>query len=139
LTQNGFDLTGVQLNDGSGLTTLNKIPAKVLSEVLAVAAAPDGKDPRTAKLRPMLGGLPVAGGSGTLASRYGDPTSSVGKGWLRAKTGTLSGVNTLAGLVLDNDGRLLVFALMSASGADFKTVQAALDATAATLRGCGCR
>jgi hypothetical protein len=32
-----------------------------------------------------------------------------------------------------------VFALMSASGADFKTVQAALDATAATLRGCGCR
>jgi D-alanyl-D-alanine carboxypeptidase/D-alanyl-D-alanine-endopeptidase (penicillin-binding protein 4) len=139
LTQNGFDLTGVQLNDGSGLSTLNKIPAKVLSEVLAVAAAPDGKDPRTAKLRPMLGGLPVAGGSGTLASRYGDPTSSVGKGWLRAKTGTLSGVNTLAGLVLDNDGRVLVFALMSASGADFKTVQAALDATAATLRGCGCR
>jgi D-alanyl-D-alanine carboxypeptidase/D-alanyl-D-alanine-endopeptidase (penicillin-binding protein 4) len=139
LTQNGFDLTGVQLNDGSGLSTLNKIPAKVLAEVLAVAAAPDGKDPRTAKLRPMLAGLPVAGGTGTLAARYGDPASSAGKGWLRAKTGTLTGVNTLAGLVLDDDGRVLVFALMSSSGANYLAVQSALDVVAATLRGCGCR
>jgi D-alanyl-D-alanine carboxypeptidase/D-alanyl-D-alanine-endopeptidase (penicillin-binding protein 4) len=139
LTQNGFDLTGVQLNDGSGLSTMNKIPAKVLSEVLAVAAAPDGKDPRTAKLRPMLAGLPVAGGSGTLAARYGNPASSAGKGWLRAKTGTLTGVNTLAGLVLDSDGRVLVFALMSSSGANYLAVQSALDVVAATLRGCGCR
>jgi D-alanyl-D-alanine carboxypeptidase/D-alanyl-D-alanine-endopeptidase (penicillin-binding protein 4) len=138
LSRNGFDLTGVQLNDGSGLSQLNKIPAKVLSQVLAVAAGPDGKDPRTAKLRPLLGGLPVAGGSGTLATRYVDASSSSGKGWLRAKTGTLSGVNTLAGLVLDTDGRVLVFALMS-SGPDQNTSRAGLDALAANLRGCGCR
>jgi D-alanyl-D-alanine carboxypeptidase/D-alanyl-D-alanine-endopeptidase (penicillin-binding protein 4) len=138
LTQNGFDLTGVTLNDGCGLSTLNKIPAKVLSEVLAVAAAPDGKDPRTAKLRPMLGGLPVAGGSGTLSTRYLDVASAKGKGWLRAKTGTLSGVNTLAGVVLDTDGRVLVFALMS-SGSLPDPGRAALDAVAADLRTCGCR
>jgi D-alanyl-D-alanine carboxypeptidase/D-alanyl-D-alanine-endopeptidase (penicillin-binding protein 4) len=138
LTQNGFDLTGVTLNDGCGLSTLNRIPAKVLSEVLAVAAAPDGKDPRTAKLRPMLGGLPVAGGSGTLSTRYTDPSSSKGKGWVRAKTGTLSGVNTLAGIVLDTDGRVLVFALMS-SGSQPDPGRAALDAVAADLRSCGCR
>jgi D-alanyl-D-alanine carboxypeptidase/D-alanyl-D-alanine-endopeptidase (penicillin-binding protein 4) len=138
LKQAGFDLTGVQLNDGSGLSDQNKIPAKVLSEILTVAAAPDGQDPRTAKLRPMLAGLPVAGGSGTLERRYGDPASAAGRGWVRGKTGTLSGVNTLAGVVLDTDGRMLVFALMS-SGSDQNKGRAALDVVAATLHKCGCR
>lgn len=138
LKQAGFDLTGVQINDGSGLSDQNKIPAKVLSEILAVAAAPDGKDPRTPKLRPLLAGLPVAGGSGTLEKRYGDPASSAGRGWVRGKTGTLSGVNTLAGVVLDTDGRMLVFALMS-SGSDQNKGRAALDVVAATLHKCGCR
>ncbi|WP_143252846.1 D-alanyl-D-alanine carboxypeptidase/D-alanyl-D-alanine endopeptidase [Amycolatopsis coloradensis] len=138
LKQAGFDLTGVQINDGSGLSDQNKIPAKVLSEILAVAAAPDGKDPRTAKLRPLLAGLPVAGGSGTLEKRYADPASAAGRGWVRGKTGTLSGVNTLAGVVLDTDGRMLVFALMS-SGSDQNKGRAALDVVAATLHQCGCR
>jgi serine-type D-Ala-D-Ala carboxypeptidase/endopeptidase (penicillin-binding protein 4) len=139
LAQNGFDTTGVSLNDGSGLSTLNKVPARLLAQLLAVVAAPDGKDTRTAKLRPLLAGLPVAGASGTLAPpRFTDPASSSGKGWVRAKTGTLSGVNTLAGLVLDKDGRVLVFALMS-NGSSATTGRPALDAIAATLRGCGCR
>ena len=139
LSQNGFDISGVSLNDGSGLSTLNKVPAKLLAQLLSVAAAPEGKDPRTAKLRPLLEGLPVAGGSGTLADRYGDPNSSAGKGWIRAKTGTLSGVNTLAGDVLDKDGRVLVFALMSNNNGDINATRAALDAVAAKLRGCGCQ
>ena len=139
LSQNGFDVSGVSLNDGSGLSTLNKVPARLLAQLLSVAAAPDGKDPRTEKLRPLLEGLPVAGGSGTLADRYGDPNSSAGKGWIRAKTGTLSGVNTLAGLVLDKDGRVLVFALMSNNNGDINATRAALDAVASKLRGCGCR
>lgn len=137
LRENGFDIGGVQLSDNSGLSTQNKIPAKALSGLLAVAAAPDGKDQRTAKLRPMLSGLPVAGGSGTLAGRYQQPPATSGKGWVRAKTGTLDGVNTLAGVVLDTEGRVLVFALMS-SGSSADAGRAALDAVAATLRGCGC-
>ena len=139
LSQNGFDLTGGQLSDASGVSTLNKVPAKLLAQVLAAAAAPDGKDQRSAKLRPLLEGLPVAGGSGTLSDRYNAAATSAGRGWIRAKTGTLTGVDTLAGVVLDNDGRVLVFALMSNGSASTDAARDALDAVAAQLRGCGCR
>ncbi|GLY68583.1 D-alanyl-D-alanine carboxypeptidase/D-alanyl-D-alanine endopeptidase [Amycolatopsis taiwanensis] len=138
LSQNGFDITGMQLRDSSGISNLNKVPARLLAQLLGVAAAPDGTDQRTAKLRPLLEGLPVAGGSGTLDSRYHDAASSAGKGWVRAKTGTLDGVNTLAGVVLDVDGRVLSFALMS-NGSDSTSGRPALDAVTAALRGCGCR
>ncbi|KAA9154960.1 D-alanyl-D-alanine carboxypeptidase/D-alanyl-D-alanine-endopeptidase [Amycolatopsis acidicola] len=137
LAQNGFDTSGAVLNDGSGLSTLNKVSPKLLAQLLSVAAAPTGKDPRTEKLRPLLEGLPVAGGSGTLSDRFDAPNAKDGRGWVRAKTGTLSGVNTLAGVVLDKDGRVLVFAVMS-NGSDANSARPALDAVAATLRGCGC-
>lgn len=139
LQQNGFDVSGLSLADASGLSGQDKVPAKLLAQILAVAAGPDGKDPRTAKLRPLLGGLPVAGGGGTLQDRYNTPGSGIGRGWVRAKTGTLSvpPVNSLAGVVLDNDGRLLVFALMT-NGSQSGPARPALDAIAATLRKCGC-
>ena len=141
LKANGFDTSGVVLSDCSGLSVQDKVPAKLFANILAVAAKPDTSDPRTAKLRPLLAGLPVAGGSGTLSGRYTTGPTSVGRGWLRAKTGTLTEpmVNSLAGLVVDTDGRLLVFAFMSNSeekSAD--PVRAALDGLAATLRTCGC-
>lgn len=135
LADAGFDVSGATLADGSGLSTKNAIPARLLTDVLA-AAAGDPADPTTAKLRPLLAGLPVAGGSGTLLDRYGD--GSAGNGWVRAKTGTLSGVNTLAGVVLTKSGRVLVFALMS-SGTNPLDARPALDAVASALRGCGCR
>lgn len=138
LKDHGFDVSGVDLSDGSGISGENRIPAKLLTELLAAAAAPEGKNPNTAKLRPMLAGLPVAGGSGTLADkRFETPASQAGRGWVRAKTGTLTGVNTLAGLVLDQDGRVLVFAFMS-NGSDQQPGRDAIDALATSLRKCGC-
>ncbi|MCX2952495.1 D-alanyl-D-alanine carboxypeptidase/D-alanyl-D-alanine-endopeptidase [Lentzea sp. NEAU-D7] len=138
LSKNGFDLTGANFVDGSGLSATNKIPAKLLTDVLTAAAKPTLDDARTAKLRPLLTALPVAGGSGTLAGRYGG-TAAPGKGWVRAKTGTLTGVNALAGVVVDVDGRVLVFSFMSASNRNPENeVRPALDVLAAALRGCGC-
>jgi D-alanyl-D-alanine carboxypeptidase/D-alanyl-D-alanine-endopeptidase (penicillin-binding protein 4) len=96
-----------------------------------------------AKLRPLLLGLPIAGspvGDGTLSGRYQTSPSSAGKGWVRAKTGTLTeqGVFALAGVVLDVDGRVLVFALVS-NQAPSTLAPSVLDTMAAALRGCGCR
>jgi D-alanyl-D-alanine carboxypeptidase len=138
LRQNNFDVEGVELKDGSGMSEANKMSARLLAQVLAVAAGPDGKDPRTAKLRPLLGGLPVAGGSGTLADRYDEGAATEGRGWVRAKTGTLTGVNSLAGIVLDKDNRPLVFAFLT-TGTASNTARSALDAVSAALRSCGCQ
>jgi D-alanyl-D-alanine carboxypeptidase/D-alanyl-D-alanine-endopeptidase (penicillin-binding protein 4) len=138
LRENGFAVDGVVLRDGSGMSEENKMTARLLAEVLAVAASPDGKDPRTAKLRPLLGGLPVAGGSGTLADRYTEAGAVEGKGWVRAKTGSLTGINSLAGIVLDKDNRPLVFAFLT-SGTVATSARPALDDVSAALRGCGCQ
>jgi D-alanyl-D-alanine carboxypeptidase/D-alanyl-D-alanine-endopeptidase (penicillin-binding protein 4) len=59
---------------------------------------------------------------------------------VRAKTGTLSGVDAMAGVVVTADGRPLAFALL----ADRVPIghwdaQAGLDAIAAALARCGCR
>lgn len=136
LRQAGFDLSGVTLDDGSGLSLKNAIPASLLSDILATAAG-DTTDPTSAKLRPLLTGLPVAGGTGTLDDRYLG-SGAPGKGWVRAKTGTLSGVNTLAGVVLTKSDRVLVFSLMS-SGTGSTAARPALDSIASALRQCGCR
>jgi D-alanyl-D-alanine carboxypeptidase/D-alanyl-D-alanine-endopeptidase (penicillin-binding protein 4) len=138
LQDHGFDVSNLQLFDTSGLSNQNRVPARLLAQILAAAAAPDGKSADTAKLRPLLAGLPVAGSpAGTLGPRYQSGDSAAGKGWVRAKTGTLTSVNTLAGYVLDKDNRVLVFAFMS-NGSDKNPGQAALDVLATTLRNCGC-
>ena len=136
LSSHGFDVSGATLIDGSGLSTGNAVPVRLLAQLLAAAAAPDESQHRTAALRPLLVGLPVAGGSGTLVDRYRG-TAAGGRGWVRAKTGTLTGVNSLAGTVLGAEGRVLVFALLS-NGPNPVSVRPRLDALAAGLRSCGC-
>ncbi|WP_241665942.1 D-alanyl-D-alanine carboxypeptidase/D-alanyl-D-alanine endopeptidase [Prescottella subtropica] len=128
----GFKTDGVTLHDGSGLSVDGRIPARLLDAVLAAAAGES--EPR---LRPMLDDLPVAGATGTLSDRYatGD---RVGAGWVRAKTGTLSVASALTGYVVDVDGRVLTFALMSNDRPPGES-RPALDAVAGALRLCGCR
>ncbi|MDQ3887565.1 MAG: D-alanyl-D-alanine carboxypeptidase/D-alanyl-D-alanine-endopeptidase [Actinomycetota bacterium] len=146
LARHGFDIASTTLLDGSGLSTGDRVSATLLTGLLATAAAPtkgpagspaDGPA-RTAELRPILVALPVAGGTGTLADRYEGPGATAGRGWVRAKTGTLTAVNSLAGIVLDVDGRLMVFALLS-NGPDPSIARPRLDGMAAALRSCGCR
>ena len=82
--------------------------------------------------------LPVAGGSGTLSYRYHDTAAGrAATGWLRAKTGSLTGTNALAGIVTGVSGRVLTFTLISNDAGPMG--RTALDAVAAVLRSCGCR
>ncbi|AKK29700.1 D-alanyl-D-alanine carboxypeptidase/D-alanyl-D-alanine-endopeptidase [Mycobacterium sp. EPa45] len=128
----GVDMTGAALFDSSGLSTLDRLTAKTLDEVVQAAAGPDQP-----AMRPLLDVLPIAGGSGTLSDRFlgGDPNVS-SAGWLRAKTGSLTAINSLAGVVTDASGRVLTFAFISNDAGPMGRV--ALDALAGVLRTCGC-
>ncbi|MFK0190126.1 D-alanyl-D-alanine carboxypeptidase/D-alanyl-D-alanine-endopeptidase [Kitasatospora sp. NPDC090308] len=130
----GVPLDGVVLTDGSGLAKANLIPPITLVKLLAAAAAPAHPE-----LRPVITGLPVAGFSGTLVNRFGAKSGAAeAAGIVRAKTGTLQGVNTLAGTVVDADGRVLAFALMTRTDADPTAARAAVDRIVAKIAACGC-
>lgn len=165
LAEHGFDPTGVTMFDTSGLSVDDRVPARLLDKILATAAGPgsdteptvtvppplapplgagagrqaeasDTSESLPDTLVPLLDYLPVAGGTGSLSSRYVTQNQD-GAGWVRAKTGTLSVASTLAGYVLDRDGRVLTFTLMS-SDRPPEVSRPALDAVATALRNCGC-
>ncbi|MET8945317.1 D-alanyl-D-alanine carboxypeptidase/D-alanyl-D-alanine-endopeptidase [Streptomyces sp. NPDC004542] len=125
----GLPVAGADFHDGSGLNRDDRTTADLLTALLVKAGSPSHPE-----LRPVLTGLPIAGFTGTLADRYSDGAAGV----VRAKTGTLTGVNTLAGTVVDRDGRLLAFAFLASDTTDPAQAQAALDRTATALAGCGC-
>ncbi|WP_291314031.1 D-alanyl-D-alanine carboxypeptidase/D-alanyl-D-alanine endopeptidase [Corynebacterium sp. UBA2622] len=123
LVQNGYDLSYVTLSDSSGLSTNNLIPPRLLDQLILDAARKD-------TLRPLLGTLPVAAGEGTLEDRY---TDLPGRGWVRAKTGTLDETSALVGTVTSRVGNIYTFALMS-NGSDVNAARQALDELASALR-----
>ena len=133
LTERGLDMSGVRLDDCSGMSNGNRISAAVLTDVLRTASAPDA----TREMRDLLDTLPVAAGSGTLVDRFTGPAAA-GAGWVRAKTGTLAGTSTLAGSVTSTGGRTMSFALLS-SGTDPAVARPVLDRIAAEISACGCR
>jgi D-alanyl-D-alanine carboxypeptidase/D-alanyl-D-alanine-endopeptidase (penicillin-binding protein 4) len=57
---------------------------------------------------------------------------------VRAKTGSLTGVNTISGQLVTKDGRLLVFAIMADRTGDSIAARQALDRIAVRLVACGC-
>ncbi|MER5300250.1 D-alanyl-D-alanine carboxypeptidase/D-alanyl-D-alanine-endopeptidase [Streptomyces lasiicapitis] len=122
----GLPLDGAVFADGSGLDRDDRLTAKLLAALLKRASGPGRPE-----LRSVVTGLPVAGFTGTLVDRY--PDASVGTGVVRAKTGTLTGVNSLAGTVVDADGRLLAFAFMTTGTTDPQGAQSTLDAMASAL------
>jgi D-alanyl-D-alanine carboxypeptidase/D-alanyl-D-alanine-endopeptidase (penicillin-binding protein 4) len=144
--------TPISLVDTSGLSPDDGIAPETLVKVLEIAL---GAKPATAKstatstttaaarARAAATGLPIAGFSGTLSpgqSVFGG-IGGAARGVVRAKTGNLDTVATLAGYVTDKAGRVLVFALMAPNIPDsglLQTTANAIDATAAGLAGCGC-
>jgi D-alanyl-D-alanine carboxypeptidase/D-alanyl-D-alanine-endopeptidase (penicillin-binding protein 4) len=130
----GLATDEVTLYDASGLSRHDDISPKTLTDVLSLAAG--GGQPAVAGL---FGGLPVAGWSGTLRTRFVTPApNQVGRGLVRAKTGSLSGVNTMAGALITKSGRLLVFAIMANGSGNAATARAGLDKIVATVVSCGC-
>jgi D-alanyl-D-alanine carboxypeptidase/D-alanyl-D-alanine-endopeptidase (penicillin-binding protein 4) len=103
LTTWGVAQDAWQIVDGSGLSRRNAVSPEALMAILERMYDSSGQSP-------WMTALPVAGRDGTLAGRMQDTPAADN---VRAKTGTMSNVRTLAGYVRTRDGESLAFVVMA--------------------------
>ena len=129
----GVDTAGARLSDCSGLGDGSVLSTTTVLGLLRLVV-----DPSHPELRGVAVGMPLAGYSGTLDDRF---TRSPAAGEVRAKTGSLSGVTSLAGTVVDDDGRALLFAVLAdrTPPGGQAAPRAAIDDFVTRLAACGCR
>jgi D-alanyl-D-alanine carboxypeptidase/D-alanyl-D-alanine-endopeptidase (penicillin-binding protein 4) len=97
-----LDTTEFRLRDASGLSTNNLITPHALAQLTRFIA----NEPR---LKPALDALPISGGeTGSLRTRLTDL-----KGRVRAKTGSVSNVDALTGVVETASGRRLAVSIIA--------------------------
>jgi D-alanyl-D-alanine carboxypeptidase/D-alanyl-D-alanine-endopeptidase (penicillin-binding protein 4) len=105
----GFDLRGLDIDNGSGLSRVTHISALQMAQILRAAY-------RSPYAPEFLASLPLAGIDGTLRSRM--RTSPAGA--VRLKTGHLDGVTGIAGYVTANSGKTYVLvSLVNDNRADY--------------------
>jgi D-alanyl-D-alanine carboxypeptidase/D-alanyl-D-alanine-endopeptidase (penicillin-binding protein 4) len=122
----GVPADAQQVIDGSGLSRRDVISAEALLIVLQHMQDPAARSA-------FVSALPIAGVDGSLANRMRDTAAA---GNVRAKTGTMSNIRSLAGYATTRDGERLAFAAMvnNFEGAGAAANQA-LDAIAVALAG----
>jgi D-alanyl-D-alanine carboxypeptidase/D-alanyl-D-alanine-endopeptidase (penicillin-binding protein 4) len=98
----GINRDALQLIDGSGLSRRDVVAPETLVTVLRRFY--DRSD-----TSPWMTAMPIAGRDGTLAARM---KGTAAENNVRAKTGTMSNVRSLAGYVRTRDGERLAFAIM---------------------------
>lgn len=125
------DVAGLNLDDGSGLARSNRISPQTLVETIRAAKA-------SSATSGLVADLPVSGFTGTLIERFAGLDGALGT--VRAKTGTLRGIHSLAGYALDRGGRPVLFAVMVDRADDDQPLEAraALDRVAAAIATCAC-
>ena len=100
----GLEPSKYRVADGSGLSLYNYVSAEMLVAMLGYAW-------RTQKIKEhLLPSLPIAGFDGTLKNRM---IGTEGEGNVRAKTGTVTGISSLAGYLTTVNGHILAFAIIN--------------------------
>jgi D-alanyl-D-alanine carboxypeptidase/D-alanyl-D-alanine-endopeptidase (penicillin-binding protein 4) len=125
----GVDMTGGTIVDGSGESAKNLLPPRAVVEL--VTQIFDGDK----KLSVIGKALPVAGESGTLATRF-TGSAAVARGHVQAKTGWINGVYALAGRI-DTKGNGRTYFVVVARGKVDSSAQAAIDDVVAGMYSCG--
>ena len=99
----GMETAGYALADGSGVSRYNLVTASLLTDLLVYMFH------NFAVMPEYLASLSVGGVDGTLTRRMRGMTA---EGVLRAKTGTLRGITTLAGYTVTADGETVAFSIL---------------------------
>ncbi len=98
-----IDSTQIALEDGSGLAANNLMSPQAFTTLLAWIRRHPNYDT-------FASALPQSGAAGSLRRRFvGTPL----EGRVRAKSGTISRVNTLSGYVERSDGQVLIFSIQA--------------------------
>jgi serine-type D-Ala-D-Ala carboxypeptidase/endopeptidase (penicillin-binding protein 4) len=97
------DSTEFSLSDGSGLSSNNLVSPSAFTKILRFIRA----HPRA---QTFLAGLPQAGQVGSLRSRF---VRTPLEGRVRAKDGSIGGVNSLSGFIERPDGRVWTFSVQA--------------------------
>lgn len=108
----------VVFQNPSGLTRDNSFSAASLNKVLIKIKDDFSIFPT------FVDSLPIAGIDGTLKKRF---KGTVGEGWVRAKTGYISGVVSLSGYAGRRDGQVLTFTFLYNGPRDEGNVREAFD------------
>lgn len=93
-----------KIADGSGLSLYNYVTPELLAKLLIYAYRKSGI------IRYLYVSLPIAGEDGTLKKRMNDSPAHLN---VRAKTGTVTGVSSLAGYALASNNHMLVFSIIN--------------------------
>ena len=101
LSKLGINPNNYQLFDGSGLSRNNLVTPLTLVQTLRIMAA-------SSNAELYRNSLPIGGVSGTLKARFKDNSAT---GIIQAKTGTLTGVTSLAGYISSPNYQPLVFSI----------------------------
>lgn len=109
--ETGIRLNQANLTDGSGLSRQDKLSAKQTVQLLQFLHA------RFPLAYEYIAALPVSGRDGTLRKRLKKPEQ---KGFVRAKTGTMTGIVSLSGYLYTENGHTLAFAIYINKRADAK-------------------
>lgn len=118
LAKVGISQDEISIVNPSGLTKNNSFSASSLNKVLNLIK-------KDFSIYPIfLEGLPVAGIDGTLKKRM---KGTLAEGWVRAKTGSLDGVVSLAGFAGKRDGTIYAFSFLYNGLQDEATVREAFD------------
>ncbi len=125
----GVDMTGGTIIDGSGESAKNLLPPRAVVEL--VTQIFDGDK----KLSVIGKALPIAGESGTLATRF-TGSAAVARGHVQAKTGWIKGVYALTGRI-DTKGSGRTYFVVVARGKVDSSAQAAIDDVVAGMFSCG--
>ncbi len=99
--QTGINLKQSTFTDGSGLSRYNLVTPKQTSDLLVFLYQ------RFPLAYEYIAALPISGRDGTLQKRLKSPAE---KGFIRAKTGTMTGMNSLSGYLYTKNGHTLAFA-----------------------------
>lgn len=125
LTSSGFDKERFVVINPSGLSRKNRVAPRDMAELLIQMSRKFTVFPE------FLSGLPLAGVDGTLKSRMKNSSAT---GWVRAKTGLLTGAVGLAGYAGRKDGSMRAFVfLFNGNGEQGETARNLFDRLATSL------